>query len=417
MRIIYISKYVGFGELAPTRQYFLARALSAMDCQVMLVGSRSNAKKSGRFLGPKKVWQEDNLTNVCLNGPLVSFGMNAKRVVSWIIFELMLLTQVFYLRKFKPDILIVSSLSVLTLGTGVLLKKLLNCKLVVEVRDIYPLTLIEIGGFSHRHPIVTVMGWIERKAYRNADLLISPLEKFDLHAAETTGSTAPFEWIPMGFDDSFKSAPLTRRGAVVAHCIEGLKATGKFVIVYAGTIGSANALDSIFKAASLCLQTRYQFVFIGDGPLKAEYRRKFGSLANVVFFDSVPKADVHHILQGAHLLLNTWHNKPMYRFGISPNKLIDYALSGRPFVTNLQTDLKILRLYDNAFITNGDCVESLLAMIENISAMPPSELNEIGERGRASLYQNFHYSVLAKTLIGAFERHGLSGKTFEVSRR
>ena len=376
----------------------------------MLVGSRSNATKSRGFFGARQVWHEGNLTNVKLNGPLVTIGMNAKRMLSWVIFELMLLAQFFNLKRFKPDVLIVSSMSVLTLGTGVLLKRLLGCKLVVEVRDIYPLTLIEIGGFSERNPAIAAMRWIERIAYRSADLLISPLERFDLHAAAVKGVTAPFEWVPMGFDDRFSSAPITDAGVHMADIVDGFKASGKFIIAYAGTIGTANALDAIFEAAAVCRHDRFHFVFIGDGPRKSDYIEEFGHLPNVAFFDRVPKTDLQHILARADLLVNTWHNKSIYRFGISPNKLVDYAMAGRPFVTNLQADLEILRLYGNGFVTPEDSAASLLATIEKIAAMRPLKLDEIGKRGRASLHKNFQYSVLAGKLVDAFERYGFCRK-------
>jgi glycosyltransferase involved in cell wall biosynthesis len=362
------------------------------------------------FFGTKQVWQEGNLTNVQLNGPLVGFGMNARRMLSWLIFELALLSQFFYIRKFKPDVVVVSSLSILTLGTGVLLKWLLGCKLVVEVRDIYPLTLIEIGNFSKRNPVITFMRLIEHAAYRSADLLVSPLENFDLHAAGVEEVTAPFEWIPMGFDEAFSLTSPTAAAEHITNFIECLNASGKFTIVYAGAIGTANALDPVFEAAAECDYTRFHFVFVGDGPRKAGYIQMFGHLPNVTFFGSVPKADVQHILSRASVLVNTWHNKSIYRFGISPNKLIDYALSGRPFITNLQVDLEILRLYGNGFVTSDESSKGLLATIETVAGMPPSKLKEIGERGRENLHRNFRYSTLAGKLIEAFERHGLNGR-------
>lgn len=372
----------------------------------MLVGSRSNAVRSDSFAGLKQVWHEGRLTNIRLNGPCIDFGMNAKRIFSWLVFELLVLGQMWNFRRFKPDVLIVSSLSVLTLLSGVILKLVLGCKLVVEIRDIYPLTLVEIGGFSKRHPLVILLGWIEHIGYRYADLVISPLEKCDQHVATILDNPPPFVWIPMGFDEALMSVPLTVAGSSVAKAIGETKRLGKFVIIYAGTVGVANAIEPLIEAAQLSEGSRLHFVCLGDGPLRSKFQAECAALTNISFYDPVPKSDVHHILSLCDLLLIPIQNKPIYRYGISPNKLIDYVLSGRPFITTLQADLEILRLYRSGFVAKSHNGLALVEKIEEVAAIPPSRLKEMGEIGRTSLYNNLSYASLAEKLVNALESIG-----------
>ena len=70
------------------------------------------------------------------------------RILSWIDFEIKLWLMPKNILP-KPDIVIVSSLSLFTILNGYCLKKRFGCKLVFEIRDIWPLTIIEEGGFSH----------------------------------------------------------------------------------------------------------------------------------------------------------------------------------------------------------------------------------------------------------------------------
>jgi len=44
--------------------------------------------------------------------------------------------------------------------------KKFKARLFYEVKDIWPLTLIEIGGYSPNHPFIKLMEWFERFAYK-----------------------------------------------------------------------------------------------------------------------------------------------------------------------------------------------------------------------------------------------------------
>lgn len=404
MKVLLLCKYAGFRHFnRPSRQVFLSEALASQGEDVLLLSSRSNGMSIPRFNGLRQSFHHGCFTETILNGPTVGLGFNLKRIISWLIYELMIFLNFSAIRRFRPDVVFVSSLSLLTLLTGVLLKKLLRVPLAVEVRDIHPLTLVEVGKFKENSLPVRILAFIEQYGYRNADLLVSPLEHFDRHVATIDPNPAPFVWIPMGYTGFFLTPGISEYSESVVSEIRAMKKDGRFVCAYAGAFGRVNDLERIFRAAESLKESPISFIFIGDGPLKKQFVGEFGELSNVRFFHSVPKSDVCKILAECDLLLHPVQENPLYRFGVSPNKWIDYALSKRPFLTTLQADLKVKTIAGNAFITSDNTDAALQSELIRISQLPAKLLTDMGLKGYEYVIQNLSYDKLAADLKAAFE--------------
>lgn len=404
MKILLLCKYAGFRHFnRPSRQVFLSEAMASQGEDVLLLSSRSNGMSIPRFNGLRQSFHHGRFTETILNGPTVGLGFNLKRVISWLIYELMIFLNFSAIRRFRPDVVFVSSLSILTFVSGVFLKRLFRVPLVIEIRDIHPLTLVEFGKFGKNSLAVKFLSIIERFGYRNADLLVSTLENFQEHAKSVSDCSAPFLWLPMGYSDIYKSDLLGEKAGAVVEQINELKSLGKFVVCYAGTIGDANDLERVFHIAGSGLPENMHFVFIGDGPLKKGFEAGYGNLPNISFFASIPKTDVPGVLSHCDLLLNTWKDIDLYRFGVSPNKWIDYALSKRPFLTTLQADLKVKTIAGNAFITPDGSDAALKSELIRISKLPAEQLTEMGLKGYEYVIRNLSYDKLAADLKAALE--------------
>ena len=81
-------------------------------------------------------------------------------------------------------------------------------------------------------------------------------------------------------------------------------------------------------------QSDVRFLIVRDGYLKENFQRSAGDLSNVIFGPGVPKAAVQSVLAHEDILCFAFHKSPMLRFGQSPNKVIDYMLSGKPIVAS-----------------------------------------------------------------------------------
>lgn len=395
MKILYISKYTILPEFgSPTRQYFLSKALAEMgDNQVMLIGSRSTLGTVPDVNGLFTKRTEDRLQMVTLNGPKINLGFNMKRLKSWWTFEQNLFRFRKWIREFMPDRILVSSLSIMTFVTGVWLKKWLKRPLILEIRDIYPLTLIEVGGYSKKHPAVVLLSWIEKYGYRNADKIISTLPNAKEHIASVIDSPFRFKWIPMGVDtDYFRIDPTVS--------VPDINPEKKFIVGYAGTLGKANALDELFEAAVQLRDSHphIEFVFIGDGPLKDSYQQQYKSATNIRFLPAVRKNELQPYLQQMDLLVNTWLDKPIYRFGISPNKWMDYMLAAKPILVAYNGYRCIIDEAGCGKFVAAENTEAIKNGILEFAAMSPEQRAEMGANGKKYLLDNLTYNKLARDL-------------------
>ena len=171
----------------------------------------------------------------------------------------------------KPDILIPSCVHPLAFPPALFLARKYNAKLIYEVRDIWPLSLIELSGVPSYHPLVLWFGYIEKKAYREADAVVALMPNAFEHMVPLGLDRHKFHFIPNGIDRNewnVKSMPLPEEHE---KTLRQIKEQGKLIVIYAGAHGIPNALDQILdlKTIKPGNPKPYHFVFIGDGILKA----------------------------------------------------------------------------------------------------------------------------------------------------
>jgi len=173
MKLWFISKYFGIPEdtFFVTRHYFFSKYFVKKGINVSAISSASSFVK----IKIKDFALRRNIKGfdyIVLKGPKIKMGANLKRVLSWFIFEYRLNLAPKKLKLEKPDIVLVSSLSLLTALTAIRFKKKYGAKFIFEVRDIWPLSLVDIIGVSPKNPAVKFLAWVEKKAYENADYII-----------------------------------------------------------------------------------------------------------------------------------------------------------------------------------------------------------------------------------------------------
>lgn len=203
---------------------------------------------------------------------------------------------------------------------------------VFEVRDLWPELPREMGVITN--PLVLkAMDLLEWLSYHFATACIG-LSPGIVDGIKRRGiDSRKVTMIPNGCDlelfDPEKSKPIRPAG---------VKKTD-FVVIFTGAHGIANGLDAVLNAA-LELKNRgredIKFVFIGDGKLKPELKRRarLDQLENCIFLDPVPKRELAHLLQGVDAGMMVLANIPAFYYGTSPNKFFDYIAAGLPVLNN-----------------------------------------------------------------------------------
>lgn len=292
-----------------------------------------------------------------------------------------------------PDTILVSSMSLVPVLFGVWLKKKYGAKFILEIRDIWPKTLIEIGGYSKRHPLSIVLEKIELLGYKHADHVISVLPGMKRHLEESGFIDKPFTWIPNGISESLECGDDSIHACLTLNKL-------KFNILYAGTIGNANAMEYFIQAAALLKnEPGIHFNIIGDGPLKEDLQWQAQGLNNVTFYPKVFKADLQAILNQANVCYIGWHNQPLYSYGVGANKYNDYMLAKKPILSssNIVNDPVIMA--NSGLNVPAAAPKQIVDGIIKMQKMNRDELNILGENGYKFLRENHTYEVIGNKLL------------------
>jgi len=165
-------------------------------------------------------------------------------------------------------------------------------------------------------------------------------------------------------------------------------------------------MDVIFEAAA-DLEKDYpdiRFIITGDGPMKPDYIKKYGHLKNIEFRDPVSKKGLQPLLTTMNLLIHSYLNQPIYRYGVSPNKWIDYMLSARPVLVALGGQTCIVGDAGCGIFVRPEDKEALKKGILEFYKKSPEELDEMGRKGREYLLSNLTYPYLAGVLSEQLEK-------------
>jgi glycosyltransferase involved in cell wall biosynthesis len=197
------------------------------------------------------------------------------------------------------------------------------------------LTPIELGGISPLHPFMMLLQRAEDAACRSADVVVSILPKADTHLVSRGMAQDKFVFIPNGIDPDEWGVEINEPlPAPHAEAIARARRRGYLLVGYAGSHGVANALGTALDAAALMREDPVTWLFVGGGPQKPALLKRVAAerLSNVIMLDPVPKAVIPALLRAKDILYTGLHRHSLFRFGINPNKLMDYMIAARPIV-------------------------------------------------------------------------------------
>ncbi len=294
----------------------------------------------------------------------------------------------------KPNVIIGSSVHLFAVLSAYFLSKCFKAKFIMEVRDLWPQTLIEVGEISKYHPIVLLFKALEIFLYKRAEKIITLLPFAHEYITSLGIKKEKIVWIPNGVDLSRFN--YTQRVSKNKH-------PNKFVVMYLGAHGKANALDVVVKAAKI-VQNKglndVQFVFVGDGPEKP-YLIKLAknlNLTNIEFHAPIPKFQIPQKLLEASALLISTKNVSLYKYGISLNKLFDFLAASKPiiFATNARNNPVYEAKCGITVLPNSP--EDLAEAVIKLHQLPREERIKMGKRGRKYVEKHFDIKKLVDKL-------------------
>lgn len=404
MNIWFLSTYASppnFSKIS-SRIFSLAKEMKELGHDVTIITSDSN--HFTKFPSSRSVYNyetNDVVPFYWIRTLKYTKTASLARVLSWFDFEFKL----FFFRKSKlpkPDVVIVSSLSILTIVYGWYIKKKYGAYLVFEIRDIWPLTMTEEGGFSKYNPLVLFIGLIELFGYKKSDLIVGTMPKLNLHVKNIIGFEKPFMCSPLGFD-FHKYVGINDK--VSSDLIKSFP-SNKVIVGYAGSMGITNALEPFIEAIKLMnANENIHFMVVGSGDLKAKFIEILSGSKNVTFIDRIEQGEVKYFLEGCDILYLSTKKSKVWDYGQSMNKVLEYMLAAKPIIASYSGFPSMINEAEcGVFIDNHD-PESIKNEILKLALLSSHERKYIGEKGRKWALQNRSYSLLAKKYLEGIKEH------------
>jgi len=401
MNILLINHYAGSPRYGMEfRPYYFAREWVRAGHHVTIIGSSFSHLRSTQPIcdNPVSFEEIDGVRYIWFRAPRYA-GNSYKRIVNMLLFSVQLLSRDNLAGN--PNVVIDSSTYPLTIWGSRRIAKRFNAKLIFEVHDLWPLTPMELGGYSHWHPFIFVLQQAENYAYKNADRVVSLLPYAKEHMMSHGMHPEKFVYIPNGIDlhewQATESLP-------AAHnvVIKQLKAQEKFIIGYAGSIGLANALVYLVEAAALLKNEKsLHFILVGQGThleqMKTAATAK--SLENVTFLPPIQKKQIPTFFSLMDALHIASQRSELYRFGISPNKMMEYMMAAKPIINAICAGNDPVAEAGCGLSIAPEDPKAIVRAVKQMMAMSPGDRAAMGERGRKYVIAHHDYRVLAKRFL------------------
>lgn len=400
MKIVCVSKYAAIPKYGNyTRHFSFCKEWAKMGHDVTLISTNSHITYDiPDFDGKFMIEYVDGIRIIWIKMPKYKRVTSPIRIFSWFLLEWRILLNYRNLGLSNPDIIYCSSISLLSTFTGIFFKRKFNSKFVFEVRDIWPLSLTDLMNVSKRHPLVLFLGWIERIAYQNADLIVGTMPGLHLHVKNVVDTKAKCICIPQGLDLDFYN---NCQDKVDDNFIDKYFPKDRFTITFAGTMGYSCGLDKVIDAARILstIENNIHFIFLGDGDMKEELINMSAGMNNITFVPKIPKNMVVNFISRSSVLLASFQMKELYKYGLSLNKFIDYMYSGRPVIVMFSGYQSLINEAKCGEFIPSEDVNALVNKVLEYFKKDEYELYKMGINGKEFALNNLAFDKLSKKFL------------------
>ena len=230
-------------------------------------------------------------------------------------------------RRERPQVVIGVSVHPLAALSGYYLARLKGARFLFEVTDLWPQSLVDLGQLRADSPVTRWMRRLERFLYRKAERIVMLWRDTGDYVESLGVPATKIIWIPHGVEleryrdlEPYDGAPRP-----------------PFRVVYMGGFVKSMSLETILDAAQI-LQEKgvkdIEFELVGAGTYREQLmqRARALNLRNLSFPPAVPKKEIARVMSRADAFIYGLHDLPLYRYGMSLNKLSDYLAGGRPII-------------------------------------------------------------------------------------
>lgn len=286
------------------------------------------------------------------------------------------------LRGQRFDVVFVYASSPLLQAIGaIVLARLKGCAIVTWVQDLWPESL-QATGYIRNPRVLAIVAAVVRAIYQRQDLVLVQSPGFVNSVRALSPTTLPVRVHPNPSEDQPDD-----------HAPAALMLSAGFNIVFAGNLGTAQALDAVMDAAERLRDLAdVRFVLVGSGRRSAALAEAVAtrSLTNVMLPGRYQPAQIPAILAQAQALLVSLVDDPAMALTV-PSKIQSYLAAGKPIIAALNGEGA--RIVDEARAGIACAAEdgaALAAAVRRLHATDEAERGAMGDAGRR--YHDAHYT-------------------------
>ena len=382
-----------------TRHYSLAKAMSRYGWQASIIAASTEHGTGRERLKPGETMRLDRFDDVpflWLRSAAYA-GNGADRIRNMVGYTRAALNADNLKGLTPPDLVVGSSVHPLAAWAGLRLARKHKVPYVFEVRDLWPQTLVDMGRLPENHPVTWILRGLERHLYKQADRIVVLLPDANRYIEPLGISGDKIEWVPNGVELDIFPPPTPKR------------TDDAFTLMYFGAHGAANGLDNVLRAMDVVRNKQtaksVKLRIIGDGPLKPSLMamaRDMG-LDNVSFESPVPKRQIASLAADADAFVFNLIDAPVFKYGISSNKLFDFMACGRPVIFSCDSSNNPVASAKGGFTVPAGQPERLADAIAALAAMPQYQLQALGAANRQHIEENYEFDRLGMKFAGILD--------------
>jgi glycosyltransferase involved in cell wall biosynthesis len=143
------------------------------------------------------------------------------------------------------------------------------------------------------------------------------------------------------------------------------------------------------------------FILVGQGPEKAPLQERVSTLglSNVIFLPTVAKSAVPSLLAQTDAGFIGLQKQPLFRFGVSPNKLMDYMMAAKPILYAIDAGNNPVAEARCGISIPPEDPEALASAAMTLMRLPSPERTAMGCRGRQYVSTHHDYQILARNFL------------------
>jgi glycosyltransferase involved in cell wall biosynthesis len=304
----------------------------------------------------------------------------------------------------RPNVVIASSPQLLVGLSGWWIAFFRQLPFVFEVRDLWPESLAAVGVGNENSLLHHTLATVAKFLYERSDRIVVVTPAFKDHLIDRW--RVPAEKIAV-VENGVETDLFTPVSAAANEKLrQELRAEGKFLVSYIGTLGMAHGLENLLDAAAQLQRqnSSAQFLLVGEGAEKERIKAMAQSrgLASVSFLDQQPRERIPAFISASDACLVLLKKTDVFKTVI-PTKMLEFMSCARPVILGVDGQARqIIEEANAGLVIEPEDSEALVAAINQLSA-DRALGRSLGQKGREYILRHLSRGRTAEKYINVLQ--------------